>query len=91
LVDLLWDHGHPGALEMISRLSARLAAQTRAPREELWLNGDPEGQEVLESLGFCRRPEPNGLVMVARSFDKDLDVRALDGRVYLTMADTDLV
>jgi hypothetical protein len=34
---------------------------------------------------------PGQLVMVARAFDPELDVTALDGRVYLTMADADLV
>jgi hypothetical protein len=29
--------------------------------------------------------------MVARSFDPALDVASLDGRIYLTMADADLV
>ncbi len=90
-VDLVWDHGHPGALDLVAHLAARVARQTGAAAEELWLNGDPEGVERLCRHGFVAGPEPQGLVLVARSFSPELDVRALDGRVYLTMADADLV
>jgi len=90
-VDLLWDHDHPGALELAAHLSRELAALHGAPREELWLNGDESGVSVLESMGFVRETQPDGLVMVARSFDESLDVRVLEDRVYLTMADADLV
>jgi hypothetical protein len=90
-VDLLWDHRHPGALELINQLSMGLAAQTGAEIEELWLNGDPVGLDHLRARGFALAEVPGQLVMVARSFDPELDVTALDGRVYLTMADADLV
>jgi len=90
-VDLLWDHRHPGALELVNHLSTRLAAQCGAELEELWLNGDPDGQRLLERRGFACGEVPGQLVMVARAFDPELDVTALDGRVYLTMADADLV
>jgi hypothetical protein len=90
-VDLLWDHRHPGALELANQLSIGLAAQTGAELEELWLNGDPTGRKLLEDRGFVRSEVPGQVVMVARAFDPDLDVTALDGRVYLTMADADLV
>jgi hypothetical protein len=89
-VDLLWDHAHPGALELLARISARLAAQTGCGVEEMWLNGDPAGRTLLEALGFTCEPEPRGLVMVARGFAPDLELERLEGRVYLTMADSDL-
>jgi len=90
-VELVWDHGNPGALVLAAALGRRLAARFDAAHEELWLNGDPAGEEVLAGLGFERLPQPDGLVLVARSFDNALNVRRLDGRVYLTMADADLV
>jgi len=90
-VDLLWDHRHPEALELINQLSIGLTAQTGAEVEELWLNGDAVGQKLLEGRGFAQSEVPGKLVMVARAFDPELDVTALDGRVYLTMADADLV
>jgi hypothetical protein len=90
-VDLLWDHRHPGALELVNHLSSRLAAQNGAELEELWLNGDPAGCSLLERRGFRQSEVPGQLVMVARAFDPELDVTALADRVYLTMADADLV
>lgn len=90
-VDLVWDHDHPGALSLLSHLAARLAVQAGAAFEELWLNNDPAGQARLVRHGFEVLPEPLGLVMVAKAFDPALDLAALDGRVYLTMADADLV
>jgi hypothetical protein len=90
-LDLLWDRAHPGALHLLIHLSARLSSQTGAEREELWLNGDPVGRSHLESAGFESEPEPGRLVMVARAFDPEIDLSRVDGRVYLTMADSDLV
>ena len=74
-VDLLWDRHHPGALQLLARLSARLSVQTGATAEELWLKGDPEARAVLERVGFTEMPEPRGLVTVARAFHPDFDVR----------------
>jgi hypothetical protein len=90
-VDVLWDHGHPGAFELLIHLSAELARRNGAAIEELWLNGDADGQARLENRGFVAGEVPGQLVMVARAFDPELDVTALDQRVYLTMADADLV
>lgn len=90
-VDLLWDRAHPGSLALLSHLSSELSNRVGAAIEEMWLNGDEEGIGRLSRLGFSEEPEPNGLVMVARSFDSDLDVTRFDGRVYLTMSDSDLV
>ncbi len=90
-VDLLWDRGHAGALELLAHLSARLAAGVGGVAEELWLNGDPEAVERLGRLGFIPGDEPRGLGLVGRGFDPGIDLEAFDGRVYLTMADCDLV
>jgi len=90
-VDLVWDHEHPGGLELVRHMSGRLADQTGAELEELWLNGDPEGRTRLEEAGFRVSEEPGKLVMVARAFDDRIDLQAFDERVYVTMADADLV
>jgi hypothetical protein len=90
-VDLMWDHRHSGALEMINHLSARLATQTGAEQEELWLNGDGEGLDRLEAMGFTAGPEPHDLAMTSRKFTSEIDYASFDGRVYMTMADCDLV
>ncbi len=90
-IDLVWDHNHPGALGLVSHLSARLAVQTGARLEELWLNGDVEGRRQLEANGFECSPEPAGLAFGGRSFHADLGLSTVAARAYLTMADADLV
>jgi hypothetical protein len=90
-VGLVWD-GRPGALELVDHLSRRLAEQTGAEQEELWLDGDPEAAQWLELFGFESRPDPSGVVRVIRFLDEDIDSEAFTpGGVYTTMADADLV
>jgi hypothetical protein len=90
LVDLLWDRAHPGALDLLSWLAAKLAAQTGCGRQEAWLTGDTSGLERFRKHGWIAGPEPRSLVFVARAFAAGFDVAALDGRVYITMGDSDL-
>ena len=87
----MWDRKHPGALELAAHLSGELAMSTGCAVEELWINGDPVGQARLERLGFEAAPEPQDLVMVARAFDREVDLEAMAERVYVTMGDSDLV
>jgi hypothetical protein len=90
-VELVWD-GRPGALELVDHLSRRLADQTGAEREELWLDGDSEAEQWLELFGFEGGPDPSGVVRVVRFVDPDLAAESFSpGRVYTTMADADLV
>jgi hypothetical protein len=89
--ELVWD-GRPGALELADHLSRRLAEQTGAEREELWLDGDPEAAKWLEIFGFEGGPDPSGVVRVVRFIGDDLDAESfVPGRVYTTSADADLV
>jgi hypothetical protein len=90
-VDLVWDHDHPGALDLMLHLSERLVAQTGAAIEEMWLNGDPQGLRHLEANGFAAAPEAAGLALTGKSFSADLDLSTVASRAYLTMADADLV
>ncbi len=89
--DFLWDHDHPGALELAAHLSGELAARTGCLVEEMWLNGDAAGQARLERLGFEKEPEPQGLEMCAKAFDDEADLTAMGERMYITMGDSDLV
>lgn len=88
--DFLWDHDHPGALELAAHLSGELAARAGCLVEEMWINGDPAGQARLERLGFEMEPEPQGLEMCAKAFDDEADLKAMGERVYITMGDSDL-
>jgi hypothetical protein len=90
-VDLVWDHDHPGAMDLLLHLSARLAVQVGAELEEMWLNGDAEGRARLEASGFEYAPDPADLAFGGRSFHPDLDLGTVAARAYLTMADADLV
>jgi hypothetical protein len=88
-VDLLWDHAHPGALELVAHISSRLVRQFDCTGEELWLAGDEEGRSRLERLGFRATEGPAAASMTVRSFDPELDAASVVSRLYLTMADTD--
>jgi hypothetical protein len=87
-VDLLWDHAHPGALELAAHISARLVRQLDCTGEELWLAGDEEACSRLESLGFQAAEEQPAVSVAIRSFDPALDAAQVAERLYLTMTDT---
>ena len=87
-VDLLFDHAHPGALELAAHISARLVRQLDCTGEELWLAGDEEARSRLERLGFRATEEQPAVSVAIRSFDPELDAAQVAGRLYLTMADT---
>jgi len=89
-VDLLWDHGHPGALDLLSHLAFRLARQLGAVEERIWVHGDAPTVEHLGEKGFEAGKIELPLAFVARSFRPDVMVAELENRVYLTMGDTDL-
>jgi len=86
-VDLLWDHAHPGALELAAHISARLVRQLDCTGEELWLAGDEEARSRLESLGFRPTEGQSAVSMAIRSFDPEIDAIQVAERLYLTMAD----
>ena len=90
-VDLLWDHAHPGALELAAHISGCLVRQFDCTGEELWLAGDEEARSRLERLGFRAAERPAAVSMAVRSFDPELDAAQVAERLYMTMADTDRV
>jgi len=90
--DLVWDDRHPGALELVNTLSSRLALQTGAAQEAMWLDGDAAAERRLRTWGFDGDFDPSGVVRVVRFLDEALSARSFEaGRVYTTMADADLV
>jgi len=85
-LDLLWDHAHPGALELLAHISGRLVAQWGSSGEHIWLAGDDAAKTLLMDRGF--RPQTSSPRVVAiRSFTSDLDARDFVDRAYLTAAD----
>jgi len=89
-IDLLWDHRHPGALRLLADISTLLARQTECERQALWVHNDAVASRWLERIGFETRPEPDGLVMIVRTFDPSIPPEQISGRLYVTMADADL-
>jgi hypothetical protein len=84
-LDLIWDHDHPGALELLARISGRLVEQFSANIEELWLAGDEAACDMLSKLGF--RNKAVSSFVAARSFDPQLEARGFVDHLYLTAAD----
>lgn len=90
--DLVWDDHHPGALDLVDHLARRTVVETGAAGEALWLDGDPEVEGRLRTLGFEGGFDPSGVVRVVRFLDGRIDPDSFaPGGVYTTMADADLV
>ena len=91
LAELVWDGESARALAALDTELDALAGRHGCARLETWLSGDPEAERVLKSLGWSRCEEPNDLHLVIRSFDEEIDSKAMAERFYLTMGDADLV
>lgn len=83
-VDLAWDHAHPGALELLSHVSARLLEQLGASRELVQLSGDTAGRQRLARLGFSPLPDlaPPEIRVLAGA--PALDLARIATGLYLT-------
>jgi hypothetical protein len=91
LAELVWDGETPEALEALDRTVGRVARSAGAERVEMWLAGDPRAEEVFTTCGWVPGPQRDGLHMVGYTFDPRLDPASIQGRIYLTMSDADLV
>jgi hypothetical protein len=85
-LDLLWDHDHPGALELLIHISGRLAKQWGSGGERLCLAGDDAASELLTHRGFRIQEEPAHGVGT-KALAGQLDAENTVGRAYLTAAD----
>lgn len=85
-LDLLWDHAHPGALELLAHISGRLVAQWGSSGEQLWLAGDDTASSLLMARGFRRRALSSPVVAM-HSLTPELDAKDFVDRAYLTAAD----
>ena len=85
-LDLIWDHEHRGALDLLAHISARLVTQWGRRGERLWLAGDDMASNLLKGLGF---QDPHSTLPVAsiRSLTPRLDAADIISRAYLTLAD----
>jgi hypothetical protein len=88
-VDLVWDHDRPGALDLLTHLSRRLASQVGAMNERIVLGGDNEARARLEAVGFCPEGSLENLGLVVFSVPNGLRPGDLESRCYLTQTDLD--
>jgi hypothetical protein len=85
-LDLVRDHDHPWALELLTHISGRLAAQWGSGRERLCLAGDDAVAELLSHRGFRMQEELLHGVDTS-SFTGQTDAENTVGRAYVTAAD----
>jgi hypothetical protein len=85
-LDLVWDHDHPGALELLTHISGRLAALWGSHGERLCLTGDDAASAVVKRRGF-RIQEENACVVDMSMFNGQLVGENPFDRAYLTAAD----
>ena len=85
-LDLVWDHAHPGALELLAHISARLVSQWQRTGERLYLAGDDAASALLAHRGF-RIQEERSHAVDPSTFNRQLDAEDAVSRAYLTAAD----
>jgi hypothetical protein len=88
--ELVWDGEDERALAALDRAAAAAACRAGAERLEMWLDGDQQAAAALARLSWVRQDHP--LVhLVVHSFHPGIPPHEIPGRIYLTMADADLV
>lgn len=88
-VDLVWDHDEPGALDLLSHVSRRLASQVGAMDERIVLGGDAAARVRLEALGFMPEGALEDISVKVYSFPDGVEPATLDSRSYVTQTDLD--
>jgi len=88
--DLVWDGADAGDLLLLADEMRGLAARAGAREVELWLAGDPLAGAALAGQGWAMEQHPD-VRLVARSFVPRLAHDEIVARLYLTLADSDLV
>ena len=88
-LDLLWDHDHPGALELLAHISGRLVSQLGRAGEVLWLAGDDEALALLTKRGFGPDETSPPPVVAACSLTPEFDATTFVERAYITLADAE--
>jgi len=85
-LDVIWDHEHPGALDLLAHISGRLRAQWGSREERLWLAGDETASKLLAGRGFRPATSTPDFAWL-RSLAPGLEAGDIVGRAYLTLAD----
>ncbi len=90
-VDLVWDHRHPGALDLLGHISSRLAAQAGLDCERVILGGDEGGVARLRALGFGIESRSDDLSLEILFRDPKRVPRSFPEGHYLTAADLEII
>ncbi len=88
--DLVWDGRDDDDLVLLESAVRRRARLAGATQIELWLAGDLAAGALLADLGWPEQSHPD-LLLVVRSFIDDTSHQEIANRLYLTLADSDLV
>lgn len=88
--DLVWDGAAADDLLLLADEMRGLAARAGASEVELWLTGDPLAGAALAGQGWAAEEHPE-VRLIARSFVPDLAHHDIVERLYVTLADSDLV
>lgn len=90
-VDLLWDSGHPGALDLLAHISSRLAAQSGAGCERVTLGGEEGGLVRLQARRFETERRRDDLSLQILFRDPSIIPHSFPTGHYLTAVDLETV
>ncbi len=88
--DLVWDGEDSRALAALDRAATVAARRAGAEQLEMWLDGDRDAARALTDLGWSREDHPL-IHLVVHTFHPSIEPAWVPGRIYITMADADLV
>lgn len=89
--DLVWDGRRESELEALERAVCDVARKHGRRRGHLWLDGDPAAARVLLRRGWVQGLEPLELCLGAVALGNGVHAADVARRLYVTMADADLV
>lgn len=91
VIDLVWDGRDEAQLRDLLYKIEGMAADLGRTKVAAWFSGDGETEQTLESMGWIRKAEPQGLHMVVKTFHPDIDRNNLLHSFYLTKGCTDII
>lgn len=91
ICDLVWDGVSKTDLALLEEAVMAEAIRTGARECAIWLQGDNEALGVLLERGWIDRSEEQAIHMVMHVYDSSVDPEEIYAKLYLTLADSDLI
>lgn len=91
ICDLLWDGANPASLAALLRYTVNIAAMRKLTQVALWLQGDAQAIEVLETLEWQDDSQAHAVRLSMHPYDESLDYAWIRESLYVTKADSDLI